>query len=119
MANRKEYDEVNKTWKPETAVVSKFVLGCDPFSFNAQDTTGKKKSNGGGAMYYRYDGTIDNERSEFEKVTGTFVLTYNNRVETTDEYCEDMLMAAIYYGCLVSTERNVAHVITKFRDWGY
>jgi hypothetical protein len=119
MANRREYDEVNKTWKPETAVVSKFVLGCDPFSFNAQDTTGKKKSNGGGAMYYRFDGTVDNERSEAEKLTGVFVLTYNNRVDTTDEYCEDMLMAAIYYGCLVSTERNVAHVITKFREWGY
>jgi len=106
-------------YKPVTELMGKYVLGCDPFSFDNKDTTGKKKSNGGGAVYMCHDPLIDNEtKVSAEYVTGDFCMTYNNRVETTDEYCEDMLMAAVLFGAMVYTERNVGHILKYFRAIG-
>jgi hypothetical protein len=113
--NQMMYDGMDLTWKPQLAYMDKFVLGCDPFSFNNEDTTGKKKSNGGGAMFYKLDAIGDAMLGY--KFSERFVVTYNNRVDTTDEYCEDMAKAAIFYNAMVMTERNVPHIITKFREW--
>lgn len=117
MTNRFIWDDQTNSYKPDPDLIGKFILGCDPFSYDNRDVSGKKKSNGGGAMYMPHDATIDYDgRPDAECVTGDFVMTYNNRVETTDEYCEDMLLAAVYWGSMVFTERNVDHVIKYFRN---
>jgi hypothetical protein len=117
MTNKYMYDDRNQTYRPSPDVVGRYVLGCDPFSYDTKDVSGKKKSNGGGGMYMRNDPLVDgSDKDPLEHVTGDFVMTYNNRVDTTDEYCEDMLLAAVYCGAMVNTERNVSHVIKYFRD---
>lgn len=111
------YDDAQNSFKPFPELMGRYVLGCDPFSFNASDTTGKKKSNGGGAMFLCYDPTIDTpDKPKADHITGDFVATYNNRPETVDEYCEDMLMLAVLYGAMVNSERNVGHLIKYFRE---
>jgi hypothetical protein len=110
------WDDAQNSFKPKTELLGRYVLGCDPFSFNAADTTSKKKSNGGGAMFMPSNPLIDSaDKSPSDHITGDFVMTYNNRTETTDEYCEDMLMAAALFGSMVVSERNVGHLITYFK----
>lgn len=115
--NRFNWDSRIDSYTPDPDTIGKYILGTDPFSYDNKDVVGKKKSNGGGAMYMPHDPMIDTpDKSPSEWVTGDFVATYNNRVETTDEYCEDMLLAAVYFGSLVFTERNVDHIIKYFRN---
>lgn len=48
-----------------------------------------------------------------------FVCTYNFRPETVEEYCEDMLMMCVYYGCWMYPEINVPKVWEYFEARGY
>lgn len=114
--NRFTWDSRADSYIPDPDCIGKYILGTDPFSYNTGDVKGKKKSNGGGAMYMPFDPLIDTpDKSPSDWITGDFIMTYNNRVELTDEYCEDMLLAAVYCGSLVFTERNVDHVMNYFR----
>jgi hypothetical protein len=116
--NKKAWDEVNRYWKPQTAYMGSFVLGTDPFYYNVQDLSGgKRKSNGGGAMFMCHDPLIDTPDKE-EKVTERFVMTYNSRPDLVSEYCDDMLKAAVYFNAMVLTETNVPHILDMFREWG-
>jgi hypothetical protein len=118
LRNKKLYDPFTGKWGPDPAVRQAYILGCDPFAFDNKDVVGKKKSNGGGHMFWKRDFQIDPNDSEiyFWK-SNTTVMTYNVRAEATDEYCEDMLKAAVLFGAMVNTERNVGHIIKKFREW--
>ena len=110
-----DFDEYEGQYRPSMAHAGKFVLGTDPFSFDNEDTTGKKKSNGGGAVFYKLDAVADGLLEQ--KISECFVCTYNTRPETTDEYSEDMLKLAVLYNAHVMTERNVPHILKKFREW--
>lgn len=115
--NKIEWDGSSNWYKPQTAYMGSYILGTDPFYYNVQDVSGKKKSNGGGAMFMCFDPLIDAKDST-EKITERFTMTYCNRPDTVDEYCEDMLMAAVLCNAMVMTETNVPHILDKFREWG-
>ena len=92
-----------------------FTLGADPFRFRNQqeERIGKelKKtaglSDGGIAVLWNYDASIDANKKMSDWESYKFVLTYRYRTSNTDEYNEDVLKAAIYYGAMVYPETNV------------
>lgn len=107
---------------------NRFVSSADAFRF--EKTQHRRMSNGGGAVFYRRDYTVDPEGKDpiiFDE-TGApvdnwkshrFCCTYNNRVATKKEYVEDMLMMCIYYGAMMYPEMNVPEVNDRFIEWGF
>ena len=96
----------------------KFMGGSDTFKFKT--TQGGKKSQGGGAVFMKRDFTIDSDERPIEDwETNKFVCTYLHRPKTKDEYCEDMLMMSVYYGCKMCPEINVPAVMDHFQRRGY
>lgn len=98
---------------------TKFIAGADPFKFASKEDR-LKLSNGGGAVFYKFDPSVDYPgRSEHELESYRFVATYDYRQPTPEEYAEDMLRMCIYYGCEIFTENNVAAVWDYFRQNGF
>jgi len=96
----------------------KFIGGGDTFKFKT--TQGGKKSLGGGAVFMKRDYTIDKDSDPIEEwETHRFVCTYLHRPHTKDEYCEDMLLMSIYYGCRMCPEINVPAIMDHFERRGY
>jgi hypothetical protein len=96
----------------------KFIAGGDTFKFKT--TQGGKKSLGGGAVFMKRDFTIDKDSDPIEEwKTHRFVCTYLHRPHTKDEYCEDMLLMSIYYGCRMCPEINVPAIMDHFERRGY
>lgn len=118
--NKKYFDSEKNSWYPASEVVNKYILGCDPFKFNNRDVKGRRKSNGGGAVFYKHDPSTDYTEKPLDQwISNKFVVTYNIRVDDGNTYCEDMLKLALLFGAHVYPERNVPIVIEKFREWGY
>jgi len=100
------------------ANTTKFIAGADPFKFKS--TKSSNKSDGGGAVFMRRDGTIDPEDKDVKEwQTNRFVVTYRFRPPSKEAYCEDMLKMCIYYGCQMNTETNVDAVWEHFERRGY
>lgn len=94
---------------------NKFVMGVDPFDFsNKQQAESRKKakrgnsglSDGGIAIYWAYDDSVDGGKaSSKDWASDKFVLSYRHR-SSLNEFNEDVLKAAIYYGAMVYPETN-------------
>jgi len=114
------YDGEDGYYMPDPLSPNKFIIGVDPFAFNEEDVAGRKKSNGGIAVFYHRDMDYDTEdKPKEEWISGKFVCTYSNRVEDKDEFVEDVLKLAILYNSFVYPEMNVPVVSDKFKEWGY
>lgn len=95
-----------------------FVAGGDPFKQNR--TKSNRKSEGGGAVYYLHDSSVDpptKERNDW--ISDRFICDYLYRPLTFDLYAEDMLMMCIYYGCEMYPEGNVNVISPHFERRGY
>lgn len=106
------------SWFPDNE--GKFMAGAD--SFRSNKTKSTKPSDGGIAVLYRHNSFKDKMPPEGDFANWTsdrFVLTYRYRQPTTDDYCEDVLKACIYYGCKVNAERQVDEVQKNFERWGF
>jgi hypothetical protein len=102
----------------EPANHQKFIAGGDTFKFTT--VKGGKKSLGGGAVFMKRDYSIDKDTDPIhEWQTHRFVCTYLHRPKTKDEYCEDMLMMCVYYGCRMCPEINVPAIMDHFQRRGY
>lgn len=98
-----------------------YSAGSDPFKLNTEVVKDLSKMSDGGVHVFGYfnpsvDGT-QTPREEWE--TDNFVLEYLYRPPTVDEFCEDVLMICIFYGCEVFPEFNVPVVDDTFRKWGF
>jgi len=106
----------------EPLVKGKYVLGADPFRFgNKQDerigkefNKNSRLSDGGIAVFRIFDKSIDGGRPQEEWITHQFVLSYRHRARNTDEYNDDVLKAAVYFGALVFPETNVPSTYEYF-----
>lgn len=106
----------------EPDVKGKYVVGADPFRFgNKQDerigkslNKNSRLSDGGIAVFMVYDEAVDGGKQINEWNTHRFVMSYRYRPSNTDEYCEDVLKAAVYYGAYVYPETNVPSVYEYF-----
>jgi len=100
-----------------------FILGADPFRFDNSNVSKlrlKKNgsrvglSDGGIAVLWNYDESIDAGKSEYNWQSYKFVLSYRYRERNSELYCEDVLKAAIYFGAMVYPETNVEEVYKYF-----
>jgi hypothetical protein len=113
------YDEFTnnrkQVWKP--LYPNRFTLGADPYDFKGNKqlavNTGSYMSDGGIAVYWERDRTIDPSDNIYEQETGKFVAVYRNR-PTSDVYDADVLKAAIYYGAMVYPETNKGDLFKYF-----
>lgn len=107
---------------------TKFVLGCDPFKFsNTRDVKGNiaakgsrsNLSDGGIAIIERYDASVDGAKPITAWDTYKFVLSYRYKPASIDEFNEDVLKAAIYYGAMVYPEVNIPTTWEYFVKQGF
>ena len=91
------------------------TVGADPFRFaNKQESNLKlqktgsssRLSDGGIAVVYNYDESIDKGKKIDDWRSYKFVMSYRYRVRNTDEYNQDVLMTAIWWGAMVYPEVN-------------
>jgi hypothetical protein len=117
--NRKRFNTQIGGWEPMNT--DAFVAGGDPFKF--RKTQGGRKSNGGGAVWLKWDSIVDNDKKPYhEWKSGRFVCVYDYRPDSDDatgEYAEDMLKMCIYFGCKINPEINIVLLWDHFVDRGY
>ena len=92
------------------------IISAD--AFRVEKTDSDRMSDGAIVAFWRRDEMIDPPDKPVEQwESHRFILSYRNRPDTTKEFSEDVLMAAIYLGFLVYPESNVDKVITDFKEW--
>lgn len=90
--------------EPMPSNLSWGIAGADPYKFTK--TKNRRFSNGGGSLFMYRD---PNDRDEdIENWEGhRFVVNYNYKPPTFEEYCQDMAMMIQYYGVYMCAENNV------------
>ena len=92
---------------------SNVVIGVDPFDHKTVDIVDQKRMSMGGCYgFHKYDG-LDSELSE------TFLFEYLARPDDPDDFYEDCLMAAYFFGCKVLVENNKSGFLNYFDRRGY
>jgi hypothetical protein len=76
-------------------------------------------SDGGICAYWEYDEKLEGNKPRSEWTSDDLVATYRFRPKTDDEFCEDVLKMAIWYGWQVYPEMNLEIIEKNFRKWGY
>jgi hypothetical protein len=105
--NRVEGDEKKKPLN------NNVVIGVDPFDHKTVDIVDQKRMSMGGCYgFHKYDG-LDSNLSE------TFLFEYLDRPDDPDDFYEDCLMAAYFFGCKVLVENNKSGFLNYFDRRGY
>ena len=98
-----------------------FAAGADCFKDNKVIDVARS-SKGAGHVYAGFNEAFDDPQGDSSKwLTKDFVCEYFYRYENMpyEEYCEDMLMMAVFYSCKMSPESNIRHVENYFIKRGY
>jgi hypothetical protein len=100
------------------------TAGADPFKFKTTPEVKKSyqkhgMSDGGFIVLWEYDQQLDGDKPRSQWDSERIICTYRFRPSTDDEYCEDVLKACIWYGCMLYPEMNLPTIYKKFREWGY
>jgi hypothetical protein len=93
-----------------------YTISADPFKFNK---TKRKGSDGGISVFIDYDAKVDDGKDVSKWISHDFVADYEFRANTTEEFSEEVLKAAIYWSGMVYPERNVDNVIKDLERWGF
>ena len=118
-------DQVDKdTWVPLDPDFA--TAGADPFK-NKKAAEIKKSpsysrsglSDGGLTIFWDYDEQLDGRKPRSEWESGSVICTYRFRPATSDDFCEDVLKACIWYGAMLYPEMNIPDMHDKFCEWGY
>jgi len=96
---------------------SKFTSCGDTFAFGK--TKSESNSDGGGAIFWDFDPTVDTGKLITEWDSYQYIATYLNRPDTIDEYLEDMLKADIYFGSMQFPENNIKEIWRHYEKRGY
>jgi len=105
-----------------------FKIGCDPFEWDKKKTAQREAdlSKAGSWCKWVLDEAVDSmvmgdtveERAGNQK-SNSYVWVYHARPSKADDFCEDMLQAAIYYGTPINVERDRSAAFQKnFEQWG-
>lgn len=106
--------------KFKPANTAMFFGSADTFKYNTKDVKDKgSMSTGAAHTYAAYNPIIDRDVPEDEKLTDDFIEEYFARPDTVDEYCEDILKMAIYWGMRVYPENNLDNVALFFKKHGF
>lgn len=103
---------------------SKFTCGADPIGFDNKTNSklrdgGSRQSNGGIAMLWEYDPSVEDSIDMHEWKSRSFVATYSYRPDSTLEYLEDVLKVCVYFGAMLYAERNKDNLWQYFVERGY
>lgn len=103
---------------------SKFTCGADPIGFDNKTNSklrdgGSRQSNGGIAVLWEYDPSIDSGSDMREWESRRFIVTYSYRPDSTLEYLEDVLKCCVYYGAMLYAERNKDNLWQYFLEKGF
>lgn len=116
-----QYDEFNGTIKEvyRPQYPNRYTMGVDPFDFKGDKDmaidTGGRMSDGGIAIYWERDLSIDPEdKNIYEWESCKFVAVYRNR-PMSHIFEEDVIKAAIFYGAMIYPETNKP-AIWKYLD---
>lgn len=115
-------------WRPIKGY--KFTLGADPFrNLKAQEAkqgtrfgvnmSNSRQSDGGIVILWEHDTDIDRGTDRTIWESFRVVLTYRYRPATQEEYYEDIIMAAQYFGAMIYPEQNVENLISHIYKRGY
>lgn len=116
------------SWRPIHG--HRFTLGCDPFrNLKALDvkqagrigssSSNSRQSDGGIAVLWEYDASIDGAKSKKDWESFRCVCSYRYRPATQEEYFEDVLMCAQYFGAMIFPEQNVEAFLAYLYKRGY
>jgi hypothetical protein len=116
------------SWRPIRG--DRFTLGADPFrNLKAQEAklgakfgggmSNSRQSDGGIVVLWEHDPEIDKGTNRKEWESFRTVLTYRYRPPTQEEYFEDILMAAQYFGAMIYPEQNVDALVPYIYKRGY
>lgn len=112
----KDENETNKVIKRGDSVspnnTHNFVMGVDPFDHKI--TEDGRMSKGAGIVLRKR--TPVNEHDPYSRA---FVAYYCHRPDLPSIYYEQMLMAAVYFGCEILYENNKAGIMDYFEQRGY
>lgn len=105
-------------WRP--VYMTRFTLGADPVEYSTQrkDTGASKQSDPAMVIKREYDSSIDLSPDPGDWITNDVVLYYRYRPASLIEYCEDVLMAAEFFGAMIFTERNKTRLTEYIIDRG-
>jgi hypothetical protein len=97
------------------------TAGADPFDYgNKPGSRGESlKSQGGLYVMLNYDENIDGGKDTHEWQTDTTVCTYNYNPPSLEEFCDDVLKAAVFFQAMVVVERNKTRLWEYFIDMGF
>jgi hypothetical protein len=120
--------KVVMSWRPRNG--QRFTCGIDPFrNLNANQAKANSKlgfslsnsrqSDGGMAILWEYDDSIDHGKSKKDWNSFRCVLSYRYRPATQEEYFEDVIMACQYFGAMMFPEQNVEAFIAYVYKRGY
>jgi len=127
-ANQTRHNPSKKRIEPASSHL--FSHGVDMYRARGKTSSGKA-SKGAGAIYRKFDASVDNpadehRKNEFDKqkgdyiwVTDRFCAIYNHKPPTKEEFCEQQLMAAVYYGCKTYPEMNITTVSDHYYRRGF
>lgn len=114
-SNRVVWDDFMESYVADNV---QYCAGADPFKANS--TKGKKRSNGGGAVFWGHDIMLDPyDKPMSEWQSSRFVCTYSYRPPTKEEYGDDMIMMCVYWGCPMFPETNVPFIREHFEKYGF
>jgi hypothetical protein len=102
-------------YQPSPDVYGKRVLGADPMKYHAHEVSHGKMSNGGGAIWYDFDGSVDNGKPRDKWISQKFEGTYNTRTDDKFLYAEDMAAACVLTGSLCFPENNFNLISDEFQ----
>lgn len=92
---------------------TKFTVGADPVEFNNDEKSSSRQSDGGIAVLWEHDSELDRSENPADWDSRRCACYYRYRPASLQEYCEDVLMVAEYFSCLIFPENN------KTRLWEY
>jgi hypothetical protein len=115
-------------WRPANG--HRFTCGADPFRNITQNEaklaskyggsmSNSRQSDGGIAINWEYDDSIDKGKPRKEWESDRCILSYRYRPESQMEYMEDCLMAIQYFGAMLYPETNVERLVEHAIQRGY
>jgi hypothetical protein len=117
--------KTEEAWRP--MYPGYFTVGVDTFRLGGKSDSRtrmalsktSKLSDGGIAVLWNYDPSLDGDKNKTDWQSYRFVLTYRHRHSNTDDFNEDVLKASIWYGGMVFPETNVPNTYEYFVKHGF
>ena len=101
-----------------------FIASADTLGFDTQSVakmreSRSRQSDGGLAIFWDRDPSVDPGEDISQWESYRFVLSYRFRPNSLEEYQEDVLMACIFWGAYLFPESNRENLIQFFYQRGY